>query len=113
MATRIRANCEDCGDVELTIGDVEVRVCTYDRSGVYRFECPSCSQAVTKQAEPRIIDLLVASGVRMSTWDLPPELLEPKQGEPFDHDDLIEFNRLLASDNWFDDLLSTIRRTQD
>lgn len=32
-------------------------------SGEYSFLCPNCSTKVTKQAEPRTIDLLLASGV--------------------------------------------------
>ena len=60
MATRIRANCEDCGDVELTIGDVEVKVCNTDNSGTYQFVCPLCDNDVIKPAEPRVVDLLVA-----------------------------------------------------
>ena len=111
MATRIRASCHECGDVELTVGDVEVRVCTSDNSGTYQFSCPTCSQAVVKPAEARVIDLLVASGVRMSTWDLPAEIFEPRLGgRPFSHDDLIDFHHLLETEEWFDDLLAVSDR---
>src|SRR5690606_30803672 len=67
MAT-IRASCPDCGDVELTIADVTVRVCADDDRGAYVFTCPSCRMAVHKDAEPRIVDLLVSSGVRAVHW---------------------------------------------
>ena len=63
----IRATCSDCGDVELTTSDVRVRVCMEDNSGSYLFRCPTCRMAVVKPAEPRIVDLLVASGVELST----------------------------------------------
>src|SRR5215210_4295571 len=66
MAT-IRASCGDCGDVELTTGDVRVRVCTFDNRGTYSFRCPKCRMVVVKPAEHRTIDLLVASGVSMAT----------------------------------------------
>jgi len=75
MAT-IRATCVDCGDVELTTADVRVRVCVEDNAGSYHFRCPHCAMAVVKPAEPRIVDLLVASGVELSTWRLPAELFE-------------------------------------
>src|SRR5207253_11459642 len=86
MAT-IRASCPDCGDVELTTADMTVRVCSEDQRGTYAFRCPACTMAVTKSAEPRIVDLLVSSGVELQVWTLPAELREPRPiGEPFSHD---------------------------
>lgn len=108
MAT-IRATCGDCGDVELTTADVRVRVCVEDNSGSYHFRCPHCAMAVVKPAEPRIVDLLVASGVELSTWRLPTELFEPREGPRIDHDDLLDFHELLETDDWFDSLRSTTR----
>jgi hypothetical protein len=96
--TTIRASCGECGDVELTTDDVEVRVCTDDNQGTYSFRCPECEVPVTKVAEPRIIELLVASGVRLFTWSIPAELLEPHSGEPISHDDLLDFHALMESD---------------
>ncbi len=98
MAT-IRASCGDCGDVELTTRDVEVRVCSDDNRGTYSFRCPVCRMAVVKSAEPRIVELLVASGVRLFTWRLPAELSEPREGEPISHDDLLDFHELLERDD--------------
>jgi hypothetical protein len=104
MAT-IRASCADCGDVELTTRDVEVRVCTHDNQCTYSFRCPRCELVVVKSAEPRIIELLVASGVRLSTWSLPAELTEPRgEGEPINHDDLLDFHALMQRDDWIDSL---------
>ena len=105
MAT-IRASCPDCGDVELTTADMTVRVCAEDQRGTYAFRCPSCTMAVTKSAEPRIVDLLVASGVELSTWSLPAELFEDRGGMPLTHDDLLDFHLLLADDGdrWFEEL---------
>lgn len=94
MAT-IRASCPDCGDVELTTEDVVVRVCLDDDRGEYRFTCPVCSMVVVKPAEHRTIDLLVASGVQMDTWTLPAELFETRSGRRIDHDDILDFHRLL------------------
>lgn len=104
MAT-IRATCGDCGDVELTTADVHVRVCIEDNSGTYHFRCPRCHMAVVKPAEPRIVDLLVASGVDVSTWRLPAELYETHSGPRIDHDDLLDFHQMLESDEWFAELL--------
>jgi hypothetical protein len=108
--TAIRASCIDCGDVELTIDDVRVRVCVDDNQGTYNFRCPHCLMAVVKPAEPRIVDLLVASGVALSTWSLPAELYESRYGGPITHDDLLDFHSLLETDGdaWFDELARSV-----
>ena len=107
MAT-IRASCAECGDVELTTADVTVRVCTADNGGAYTFRCPSCRMIVVKQAESRTIDLLVASGVAVSTWDPPVELLERRGGPPLNHDDLLDFHRALHDDGEFRAALASL-----
>ena len=104
MAT-IRASCAVCGDVELTTEDVTVRVCADDNQGSYSFQCPRCQMAVVKPAEPQIVELLVASGVRLLTWRLPAELSEPRNGRPISHDDLLDFHDLLADDQqWMNEV---------
>lgn len=107
MAT-IRASCAECGDVELTTRDVRVRVCTHDNRGTYSFRCPRCRMVVVKPAEERTIELLVASGVEMSTWDLPAELREPRGGAPITHDDLLDFHQTLYDDSAFLEALTAI-----
>ncbi|CAN5404709.1 hypothetical protein BH10ACT1_BH10ACT1_27430 [soil metagenome] len=103
MAT-IRASCATCGDVEVTSRDVTVRVCRDDNSGTYSFACPTCLLVSVKEAEPRIVELLVTSGVRLVTWSLPDELREVHAGEPIDHDDLLDFHALLQTDGWMETL---------
>src|SRR6202011_1506136 len=76
----IRASCPTCGDVELTSRDVVVRVCAADNGGSSAFRCPTCRLAVSKLADPKIVDLLVSSGVRLSVWHLPAELGESHDG---------------------------------
>lgn len=108
MATRIRASCAECGDVELRVDDVQVRVCADDNAGSYVFRCPRCDMAVVKDAEPRVVDLLLASGVVMTTWTLPAELLEHRLDQPaFTHDDLLDFHAALEGDDWLDELLGS------
>lgn len=108
MATRIRASCAECGDVELRVDDVQVRICTDDNAGSYVFRCPRCDMAVVKDAEPRVVDLLLASGVEMTTWNLPAELNEARAGAPpLTHDDLLDFHAALERDDWLDRFLGT------
>lgn len=104
MAT-IRATCPTCGDVELTTPDLTVQVCGDNSQGSYTFRCPECTMAVARQAEPRIVDLLVSSGVQMRVWRLPAELHEPKTGKPLTWNDVMEFHDLLQRPDWFDQLL--------
>ena len=106
MAT-IRASCLDCGDVEFTTRDVQVRVSAEDGSGTYSFRCPGCVVTVVKSAESRTIDLLLASGVEEATALLPAEFHELRQGDPITHDDLLDFHDLLhRDDSWFGTLAS-------
>ena len=98
----IRASCPTCGDVELTTADVQVRVCSTTNEGAYLFACPVCRMAVTKPADQRIVDLLLASGVRLNVWQLPAELEEPRSGPPISYDDLLEFHFELQQEGWFE-----------
>ena len=111
LVPTIRATCGQCGDVELTTADVRVRVCVEDNQGSYLFRCPACRMAVVKPAEPRIVDLLVASGVEFSTWTMPAELREQRPAGPaISHDDLLDFHVLLEDpdDSWFADLQAEV-----
>ncbi|MGE3619467.1 MAG: hypothetical protein AB7L84_03300 [Acidimicrobiia bacterium] len=91
--------------MELSTSDLLVRVCAQDDSGTYIFRCPACQMSVVKPAERRIIELLVASGVPLQSWDLPAELTEPRPTlGPLTHDDLIDFHQFLQDEDWFDAL---------
>lgn len=105
----IRASCPDCGDVELTSRDVRVRVNAATNEGSYAFQCPECQLAVSKAAEPRIIDLLVSSGVELFVWTVPAELLEPRVGPAISYDDLLNFHYELQDESWFDKVTGTAR----
>lgn len=107
--TTIRASCTICGDIELTVDEVEVRVCETTSFGEYTFDCPRCTHLVRREAEPRILDLLVASGVRLTSWTLPQEMLEDHDGPAIDHDDLLAFHELLADDEAIFEALSRLR----
>jgi hypothetical protein len=108
----IRASCPSCGDVELTTKDVSVQVCSANNQGSYSFLCPVCRLAVSKQAEARIVDLLVSSGVRLAVWHLPAELEEARQGPPISYDDLLEFHFSLQHDDWSERLAPGVGQTE-
>jgi hypothetical protein len=106
----IRASCPTCGDVELTSGDVTVLVCSTTNVSSYAFQCPTCEIAVTKPAEPRVVDLLVSTGVKLSVWQLPAEMEEVHTGPPIGYDDLLEFHFELRSEDWFDRMMAADKR---
>lgn len=95
---RVRASCPDCGDVELSADQVQVRVCAEDGAGSYAFRCPSCRLAAAKPADARVVQLLVSWGAPITMWRLPAELSEPRDGPPLTHDDLLAFHEVLADD---------------
>ncbi len=106
--TTIRANCPTCGDVQLSSSELTVRVCADDDRGSYWFSCPECERPVTKDASPRIIELLVSSGVRKQVWRLPAELREGHySGAPLTPDDILDFHLLLERGDWMRELERT------
>ncbi len=109
--TTIRANCPSCGDVQLTSGDLTVRVCADTEQGSYSFHCPDCDRAVAKDASQRIVDLLVSSGVRMQVWRLPAEAREHRAGPALTPDDLLDFHLLLQQEGWFEGVAELVRRS--
>jgi rRNA maturation protein Nop10 len=102
----IRATCPDCGDVVLPREDMRVRICAEDRAGSYTFRCPSCRMAVAKPAEDRIVQLLVAGGVKLDIWHIPAELFEAVSGPPITYDDILDFHIELQSEDWMQRILA-------
>lgn len=92
MTVSINARCEDCGEVELTVPDVTLMVCSHAPLSYYEFTCPSCQSHVRKLADDHVIGLLVKGGVKPVVWDVPAEVLEPKSGPILTRDDLLDFH---------------------
>jgi hypothetical protein len=63
---------------------------------------------VVKPAEQHILDLLAASGVRVVVLTLPAELSERPSGEPFTHDDLLDFHAMLEDDSVLEEALAAL-----
>lgn len=95
--SRIKASCQDCGDIEVTSSELQVLTCLDTGDSTYSFLCPSCRLIVNKPAEQRVVELLVSAGVRVVNWDLPAELSEPKSGPAITYDDLLAFHFKLES----------------
>jgi hypothetical protein len=98
MAT-IRATCTVCGDVELGTADVRVRVDPTSHQGTYSFVCPRCDTLVVKPAQPRTVDLLLASGVEYDMAVVPAADRDGDQDDtPIVESDIDAFSDLLGDD---------------
>lgn len=95
---RVRATCNRCGDKEMSIDDVGVRICREDHDGVYTFTCPECGLPHHKEASRRTLDLLVASGAEVVFWSVPVERIVANDLGPMTHDHLLEFHERLQDD---------------
>lgn len=110
LVALVRASCPSCGDVELPGSALHARKCETTGEGSYSFGCPECSTVVIKPADQRLIDLLVASGIPLTTWSLPSELAEAHVGDPISYDDILAFHDLLATDDWFSKVEELVER---
>jgi len=95
---RVRATCDTCGDTELGIDQVSVRICREDHDGTYAFKCPTCETSHEKEASRRTLDLLVSSGADVTFWSIPVERLVHDDLEPLTHDHLLDFHEKLQDD---------------
>lgn len=98
--TIIRASCNTCGEVKLTVDDLTIRTCVGREGGEYRWRC-QCG-IVVKQAEQNVIFLLRSTGVKEETWELPLELIEHPTDGVLTEDAIIEFEQALADDSIYD-----------
>ncbi len=96
---QVRATCNRCGDIELTIDAVTVRLCRDDGDHGYLFACPDCGAEHSKLAQRRTLDLLVANGAEVVVWSAPIERIVTTGLRPLTHDDLLDFHRLLCDDH--------------
>ncbi len=99
-AAIVRATCPTCGDVELTVDDVQVQFCVTTAESTYSFLCPTCSFIVNKEANDSVVESLTSAGSRLVAWTMPAELTEPKHGPRISHDDLLEFHVSLENGDW-------------
>lgn len=89
--TTIKATCPACGDVDLAPRQVSVTVNEPYGEARYTFTCPSCRDAVRKQADDDVVALLASAGVRVWHEHVPAEALEHHAGPPLCYDDVLDF----------------------
>lgn len=89
--TTIKATCPLCGEVELTVAQVRLVVCSSPELSYYAFDCTGCVHEVRKPADKNIVSLLISGGVTATRWRIPAEALECKLGPAISYDDLLDF----------------------
>lgn len=61
--TTIKTTCSRCGDVELVPSDLVLELDPSESEGTYRFDCASCGETERRPANPRVVSVLLATGV--------------------------------------------------
>ncbi len=102
--TTIKATCPGCGEVDLTVDDIVLRIGARTSVNTYGFTCPDCGDYVQKSADDRVVRLLLSGGVIPVPVHVPAEVLEPREGPPITYDDLMDFHELLQTDAWYEQL---------
>lgn len=99
---------DGCGAVQVPRSAITVRRClnadyAEDLLYDYHFRCPQCNLVSCVTVNRRIADGMVARGIKLITWRLPKELVEPKpSGQPFSEDDSKTFAEQLRDEAyWF------------
>lgn len=92
---------------------VVLTVASGTTEGTYTFVCPLCDDRVKKQADRKVVMLLLSAGVEVrevvthpSQGD--PEVADPDRrpdGPPLSVDDLIDFHFLLQREDWLEELI--------
>lgn len=93
--TTIRTTCERCGDVELTVRQVGLRLDADGTGGSYRFDCPFCGTLQCKPASRRVVSILLATGVAYEIVPVP---------GPITEEEIAAFAEALGRDDWISDL---------
>jgi hypothetical protein len=61
--TTIKTTCIRCGGINLKPDDVALELRPGRREGDYRFRCPTCAEPQRRPANPRVVGVLLATGV--------------------------------------------------
>ena len=95
----LKTTCECCGEIELPVDRVVLRICEHEERGVCVFRCPSCSRRFVREANDAMIVMLLAVGIEVSMWSS--AVTGPVDGDlpAITHDDLATFRHHLGQDS--------------
>lgn len=94
--TFVKTTCGRCGEIELPIDRVLLRVCETDDTAVCVFRCPDCGDRFVKEANDAMIVMLLAVGIEVSMWTA--AVTGPVEGDlpALTDDDVATFRRRLG-----------------
>jgi hypothetical protein len=101
---RLRVNCSDCGDVNVTADEVTIRNCIDTDGWSYAFSCPNCHVRDASATSRRAALAAMSAGAAMRTWRLPAELAERPAGPPLTVVDLLELRLMLTEPDFIEQL---------
>lgn len=90
----LRTTCARCGEIELPVDRVVLRISEVDDAGVCVFRCPDCGHRFVKPANDAMIVMLLAVGIEVSMW--PPTGAAPGELGSITHGELDDFRRHLG-----------------
>lgn len=64
----LKTTCAQCGEIELPIERVLLRIDERNDTGVCVFRCPQCSRRFVKEANEAMMVMLLAVGIEVSMW---------------------------------------------
>lgn len=64
----LKTTCDHCGEIELPVERVLLRIDERDDSGVCVFRCPTCGRRFVKEANDAMMVMLLAVGIEVSMW---------------------------------------------
>lgn len=123
-ASFVSITCQDCGHTSTIPVDallVSVVVDAYQpesalpgtdavTAGAVAWTCDGCADLTAADLDWNALLTLITAGVTVlddaTPEELPPHPEQPSAGAPLTHDDLLALHELLASDRWFDQVIT-------
>ena len=98
----LKTTCERCGEIELPVERVLLRICESEDSGVCVIRCPSCGLRFVKEANDAMIVMLLAVGIEVSMWSTSVQgrsaATPAAPLPPISHADIAHFRQMLVGD---------------
>lgn len=96
MTSFVTTSCPQCGEIDIALDEVTLRVNDDDGTGACVICCPQCGARFAKAADDAMMILLVAAGIAVDSWTWPAEMQERETGlPPITHAELVAFAEVL------------------
>jgi hypothetical protein len=96
--TFVTTDCPGCGEAEIPLDSVTLRVCDDDDSACCAIRCTHCGCRFSKAVDDGMSVLLVTVGVTVENWSRPAEVDErPRDHAPISFEELEAFADALAA----------------